>query len=52
MKCESCGMKIRGDAIITRSSESDHYYCCVGCRDDYRCKRDEALRRLWKTVRY
>jgi ribosome-binding protein aMBF1 (putative translation factor) len=31
MRCEICGMKIKGEPVVEELDGEKHYYCCEGC---------------------
>ncbi len=50
MKCESCGMEVKGTPVIENIRGKKHHYCCKGCRDDNWCQKSGAPKKLWKKM--
>jgi ribosome-binding protein aMBF1 (putative translation factor) len=45
MKCEICGMRIKGEPVIEEIDGEQHYYCCRGCLIYTVCTRDGRVKK-------
>jgi ribosome-binding protein aMBF1 (putative translation factor) len=46
MRCEICGMKIKGEPIIEEVDGENHYYCSRGCLIYTVCSRDKRVKKF------
>jgi ribosome-binding protein aMBF1 (putative translation factor) len=48
MRCEICGMKIKGEPIVEEIDRKKHYYCCEDCLKYLVCTCDKYLKKFNK----
>jgi ribosome-binding protein aMBF1 (putative translation factor) len=46
MRCEICGMKIKGEPVVEEIDGEEYYYCCEGCLKYTVCSRDRHVKKF------